>query len=353
MQPFNHLLRDITGLIARRSIVYVSVCLTSLAPLSLPIHASQNIVGHGNNAIHGDHNTLGTRTHISGETNISSDSRNIGDHSYTDYYDSKAACEDLAKGQHGRIVFEDKDKSVLPRSSKKRVLILTATNYETKVIQEEAQKAGLKIEREIINDQVVYHLGALGGIDIIHMQPSMMGMLEPGSTPLVLMSVFKDVHPDYIIATGIAFGRESKGHKLGDILISRQLVNYESRKESNGDIYFRGDKVTSPMLGRINSAVHNWQGPSIQQGVVLSGNALVNSKEFLEYLSKKEPEYVGGDMESYGVYAVSSMMGAQWIMIKGISDWGDGSKNDNFHKAALENVGKFIFYAIGQGCLKS
>jgi nucleoside phosphorylase len=179
-----------------------------------------------------------------------------------------------------------------------------------------------------------------------------MGMLEPGATPLILMSVFKDIHPDYVIATGIAFGRKSKGHNLGDILVSRQLVNYESRKEVNGDIIFRGDKVTSSMLGRINAAIHNWKGATVHQGVVLSGNALVNSKEFLEHLAKREPEYVGGDMESYGVYAVASMMGAQWIMIKGISDWGDGSKNDNFHKLALENVGKFIFYTAEQGNLK-
>jgi nucleoside phosphorylase len=59
----------------------------------------------------------------------------------------------------------------------------------------------------------------------------MMGMLESGSTPLILMSVFRDIKPDYVIATDIAFGRQSKGQALGDIVVSRQLVNYESRKE--------------------------------------------------------------------------------------------------------------------------
>lgn len=247
-----------------------------------------------------------------------------------------------------KIFFTDKEKE---KSNQKTLLILTATNFETQIIHQEAQKAGLIITKEIINDQVVYRLGILGGVDIFHMQPGMMGLLEPGCTPLILMSVFRDINPNYIIATGIAFGRQSKGHQLGDILVSRQLVNYESRKESNGDIYFRGDKVTSPMLGRVNAGIHSWKGATIHQGLVLSGNALVNSKEFLSYLSKKEPEYVGGDMESYGVYSVSSMMGAEWIMIKGISDWGDGTKNDDSHKIALQNVGTFIFHLIGEGNL--
>jgi hypothetical protein len=46
------------------------------------------------------------------------------------------------------------------------------------------------------------------------------------------------------------------------------------------------------------------------------------------------------------------MMGAKWMMIKGISDWGDGSKNDAHHRIALENVGQFIFHLIRDGNLK-
>lgn len=62
--------------------------------------------------------------------------------------------------------------------------------------------------------------------------------------------------------------------------------------------------------------------------------------------------YIGGDMESYGVYAVSSMIGAKWIMIKGIGDWGDGSKNDKYHQLALENADHYIYHLIHEGCFK-
>lgn len=296
--------------------------------------AHQSIKGHGNNQIHGENNRVNNNARIKDASTAISSSKD---------HDTSEIIQDLDAKNYKEIVFEDKKKEKSPR---KRVLILTATNFETRIIHESAQKAGLEIHKERLHDHVVYNLGTLGGVDVFHMQPGIMGMLEPGSTPLILMSVFRDLQPDYIISTGIAFGRQSKGQTLGDILVSRQLVNYESRKESNGKIIFRGDKVACPMLEHVNSGIHNWKGVKIHQGVVLSGNALVNSKEFLARLEQREPEYVGGDMESYGVYAVASMNGAKWVMIKGISDWGDGTKNDDHHHIALENVGQFIFHLI-------
>jgi len=308
-----------------------------------------SIQGHGNVLTNGHSNTVSSNVHITDAYNT-----------FSQNYNNTQAAQDLKRENYNKVFFIDKKKeeskeilsSRIEARAKKKVLILTATNFETEIFHQTAKELGLKVVKQMVNDQVIYSIGTLGGVEVFHMQPHMMGMLEPGSTPLILMSVFKDINPTYIITTGIAFGNKSKGQAFGDILISRQLANYESRKESNGDIYFRGDKVTSPMLGRVNAGIHSWKGAKIHQGLVLSGNVLVNSKEFLNHLSKREPEYVGGDMESYGAYAVASMVGAQWIMIKGISDWGDGSKNDDSHKIALQNAIRFIFHLIKEGNLK-
>ena len=320
----------------------LSVCAVSFLGINVVAGGtSQTASGSGHTLTIGEHNTIENKARIV---------KNAYNTRAFPGYNSQTARQDLEKGNYKEVFFEDK-KAIKP-SSRKTLLILTATNFETGVIQQEAKRAGLTVQKDMIHDHIVYRLGTLGGVDVVQMQPAMMGMLEPNSTPLMLMSVFRDLRPDYIIATGIAFGRQAKGHALGDILVSRQVANYETRKESNGNIYFRGDKVTSPMLERINAGIHNWQGAKVHPGLVLSGNVLVNSKEFLEHIGAREPEYEGGEMEAYGAYAVASMMGAQWIMIKGISDWGDGSKNDAFHKVALENAGQFIFHVIKEGNLK-
>jgi len=59
------------------------------------------------------------------------------------------------------------------------------------------------------------------------------------------------------------------------------------------------------------------------------------------------------DIETYGICAAARMVEVKWIMIKGISDWGDNSsKNDNSKEIALRNSARFIFHTIRDGNLK-
>lgn len=229
--------------------ILVSVLI--LTCLNLAFANTRTITGYKNTAITGSNNKVSnTKTSQKGIVNSKvcvneNSSFNLRQGITTGFnnYKSKKDKEDLEKGPYNEICFEDKKVDKSSDSGKKKLLILTATNTETKILHQEAEKFDLKPSREIMNDNIVYHLGLLRDIDIYHMQPSTMGMLEPGSTPLILMSVFNNIKPDYVIATGIAFGRKSKGQKLGDILASNQLVNYETRKETNGNTYFRGDST--------------------------------------------------------------------------------------------------------------
>ena len=304
--------------------------------------------GDGITQINGENNSVNSHYNASSAHNTRTTNSHNSTSTRNHCYYNKQAVQDLKLGNY-KIHFEDTPTLNKPR---KRVLILTATNLETGILHDEAQRIGVGINKAIYKEQIVYEFGTIGGVDVFHIQAGTMGMLEPGSTPLILMSVFQDIQPDYLIDTGIAFGRQSKGQKLGDILVSRQIVNYESRKTQDNRIIFRGDKVTSNLLSRINSGIHNWKGVTVHQGLVLCGNVLANSKQFLASLEEREPEYVGGEMESFGVYAVASMMNAKWIMIKGISDWGDGTKNDVSHAQALHNVAQFILHVVKDCNLK-
>lgn len=243
---------------------------------------------------------------------------------------------------------EDKKNSIPKEKTKKRLLIVTATKYETNILQEIALKEGLDINNKTgIKGDIVYQLGALGDIDIYQVQTPDMGMIKPGSIIPVLMSVGAEITPDYIIATGIAFGRESKGQKLGEILVSSQVVDCETRKLKGEKITIsRGDKVGSPMVGRINAALSTWKGANVHVGIVLCSNVLVSSQSHLDKLAAREPEYTGGEMESYGLYTAAQRLKADWIMIKGISDWGDETKHDGYHEIALKNTMQFIFHII-------
>ena len=231
----------------------------------------------------------------------------------------------------------------------KRVLLLTANTTETQCLHAVAKKANLDIKMMSIGDQTVYRFGKIGNIEVWHLQPPAMGMLNPGNTPYSIMKVFPHIKPNYLIAVGIAFGIESK-HKLGDILVSRSVFAYEAKKETNERIYYRGDRATSTMMGNIETALHTWKGVKVRSGLIASGNTLVNSQKFLKRLLTQEPELVGGDMETFSLYSIAAMEeNCKWVMIKGISDWGNGTKNDNYHEIAATNAAEFTMYLLRKG----
>ena len=66
-----------------------------------------------------------------------------------------------------------------------------------------------------------------------------------------------------------------------------------------------------------------------------------------------------GEMEGAGVYAASYLKGIDWIVVKAISDWGDGTKNTvrpgaldpkAAQKLAARNAADFLVHVLqGQG----
>jgi nucleoside phosphorylase len=62
-----------------------------------------------------------------------------------------------------------------------------------------------------------------------------------------------------------------------------------------------------------------------------------------------EPEAIGGDMESWGVYAACHESKVEWIVLKAICDWADGNKSENKRQnqqMAAKNAAEFLFHIL-------
>ena len=61
-----------------------------------------------------------------------------------------------------------------------------------------------------------------------------------------------------------------------------------------------------------------------------------------------QPSVIGGDMESWGLYTAchSAIPTPEWLMVKGICDWGDDSKNDGFQPLAAANATLVVEYIL-------
>jgi nucleoside phosphorylase len=230
------------------------------------------------------------------------------------------------------------------------LLIVTATKNETKAFLDTFCK-GESLLRKRTRGKTYYNLGMCGEAQVFLVQ-SEMGTMTPGGSLVTVYQAIEDLHPQAVIMGGIAYGLKPHAQQLGDILISTRILCYEPQKIdlARGEIP-RGDRVTVSrrMLDRFRSGDLDWQGATIHFGLILTGEKLVNDPKFRDWLLKEEPEAIGGEMESGGLYVAASDAKVDWVMVKAICDWADGSKNDDAQQLAALHAAQFVSYVINQG----
>jgi nucleoside phosphorylase len=230
-------------------------------------------------------------------------------------------------------------------------LIVTVTSVEAQAVLG-AFSLQQKWSRKKIGGKTFYDLGIHGGAPVFMVQ-SEMGIATPGGSLLTVHQAIQCLQPQAVIMCGIAFGLRPDKQKLGDILIAKQLEYYEPAKVvgiQTGNIS-RGDRVTASnqLLERFRDADIDWAGPQRHFGLVLSGEKLVNDPDFLKQLRLLEPDAIGGEMEGAGLYVAASEEKVDWILVKAICDWADGSKNDSAQVLAANNAANFVLYALQLG----
>ena len=239
------------------------------------------------------------------------------------------------------------------------VLLVTATKIETQAIESEAKQiTGHEKVRRFIGQKTYYDLGAIGGARTFLVRTEM-GSSGLGASTLTIQESIQTLSPHSIIMVGVAFGISPKKQKIGDILVSKQLLVYESQRVSTGadgasSITLRGDRVSSSprLLDRFRDSAIDWNGAEVDFGLILSGEKLVDNIEFRNQLSQFETEALGGEMEGTGLYASASRDKTDWILVKAICDWADGKKRlqkNQRQKVAATNAAQFVLHTLSLG----
>jgi nucleoside phosphorylase len=161
-----------------------------------------------------------------------------------------------------------------------------------------------------------------------------------------------------VIMVGIAFGKDSAKQAIGNVLVSERIVPYEPQRiglTSNED---RGSETSAGavLLNRFRNVV-GWcfKAPDgrqcgFQTGPILSGEKLVDNPEFKRKLFERYPTAVGGEMEGAGVAAAAERKHCEWIVVKAICDWGDGTKtkmHQGFAAAASVDLVEHVLNQLG------
>lgn len=216
------------------------------------------------------------------------------------------------------------------------VLIVTATKVESdELIENLVPFPGEERIIQFFAGNQTYYLGILGIYGVVMVQ-SEMGAVGRDSALITTLRAIEIWQPKAIIMIGIAFGIDSQSQHIGDVIVSSHIIPYENSRVGKERI-FRAElpPASSLLLNRIKQ-IRDWNFPvsrsayaKLYVGPILSGEKLIDNKQFRDDLVRAFPNAIGGEMESAGVYAAASEKKKDWVIIKSICDFADGEKNNN------------------------
>jgi nucleoside phosphorylase len=241
------------------------------------------------------------------------------------------------------------------------VILVFVNDNEKKAVCDALKERHARDPVVKFGEVLTYHdFGIIGGAKVLGLQIEM-GSTTPAGAAVSIFDALNEKNPQYVILVGIAFGMNREKQRIGDILVSQKLSQYEAEKISTGkdgepiDIP-RGDiySIEQAILGRFRalSAPPYRQGGPVHFGLMVSGDKLIDNAKFKEKLKKIYPEAIGGDMEAAGAYAAARRYKRDWIVVKAVCDYADGNKKRNKQKnqeLAAKNAAQLVFHVLEQG----
>lgn len=204
-----------------------------------------------------------------------------------------------------------------------------------------------------------------GSVRVVFARSTQPGQRHANTLASVVSSKFR---PRFVFACGIAAAAEKKGGHLGDVIVGRSAYYYVPAKISSEDPQYRPRHSEQPCSSLLlNWALgverhnRNWHEtlrttrpieppteqrqtygyPKVIEGVVASGEYLIRSEEFMNWLVDNVNDYIcAAEMESASFcHASIEASGADIphvIIIRAVTDYGDRSKSDEWREYGCE-----------------
>jgi nucleoside phosphorylase len=216
-----------------------------------------------------------------------------------------------------------------------RILLVTATNVETTALHAHLHplRPSGRCSRMTVGNQT-YYIGRLGRYGVIHVQ-CQMGSVLPGASECTVAEAIAFWGVKAVVMVGIAFGVDRTKQRIGDVLVSKTVIPYEIKRVGKRKPTHRNPIPPSGaiLLNRFSNG-RQWQHPLSRRqkarlipAQLLSGESLIDKKQYRAQLLAAFPQAEGGEMEGAGVFAAAHQKGIEWILVKGICDFADGKKS--------------------------
>lgn len=220
-------------------------------------------------------------------------------------------------------------------------LVVTATEIETKSLHDVMPEI---IQRVVVGNNT-YYLGQIGLYNVINVQCLQMGSLAPGGSSQTVSAALKEWDGiKAVIMVGICFGFDEDKQQIGDVIVSKSIRNYETRRMGKDHEIPRGGTYQSDtfLVNAFNNLILSWENigtdgekKKLIIGDYISGEQLVDNADVRDKLRLESPEAKAGEMEGNGLVASCEAIRKPWILVKAICDFADGNKGKEKDKKQL------------------
>jgi len=223
------------------------------------------------------------------------------------------------------------------------ILLVTANKNETNALLQDNEyfKHSQGNRSSLPEDTLFYNIGYFGKYYVVHFELPEQGAERADASLPSIETAIRAYNPVAVILVGIAFGKDDEDkegeerQRIGDVLISTRVTDYESGKVKAGKVEPDGSTPDAGrhLLSAFKYKVDSWQNiidgrpAKYEFGQLLSGDKVVDDKEFKHRLLTLYPRAIGGEMEGRGAYSACRRHNLnEWIVVKAICDFADGYK---------------------------
>ena len=167
-----------------------------------------------------------------------------------------------------------------------------------------------------------------------------------------------DAFPDarFVIAVGVCYAFDRSTHRLGDVLVSRQICDLLNSKFKGGKIINRGqtvnvvEELTKFCMNRtFKFQVTDKRHCKVYSGKMASLPFLIDEEAMQEAIKACVSEAIGGEMEGGQLLKFHPKKGV--IIIKGVVDYGDGEKSKEFQFISAKAAVHYTHFKLEQAPL--
>lgn len=187
---------------------------------------------------------------------------------------------------------------------------------------------------------------------------------EPGMQSASVLSSFliSKFELKALFMTGFCAGIKDRGIELGDLFIAESEYDYGSgklAKNQDGFSFVKPDPKVIPCDYTLKTKINDYlrsdvdvsmfsalkdnnlafgkNVPSIHFAPGACGSYVIASDDFMSGLLVTNRKMSGLEMEGYGLYVAGHILNKPCLLVKGIADLGDSTKDDKFH-----TIGSFM-----------